>query len=258
MLEFALPSSFMSSILHTPSEVFRWLASIFLGITMCIIVYQVTGVISLLCFNDYGRLGKKERLERKNRGFSTFHAIVIAFASLYLLLFSDQFKGGSHGKSVINNTSTLSDSVLGISLGYFLSDLGMILWNFPALGGWEYVLHHGLSMFSIFLSLMSGQGQIYILMVLFTESTTPFVNLRWYLDVAGLKNSKLYMFNGIMLFTGWLVARMSLFIIFFFHMYLHFDEPRKIDVKALKITKREAIYIIFIGLFQNCYSAAMP
>ncbi|KAK4764524.1 hypothetical protein SAY87_013962 [Trapa incisa] len=217
MLEFALPSSFMSSILHTPSEVFRWLASIFLGITMCIIVYQVTGVISLLCFNDYGRLGKKERLEWKNRGFSTFHAIVIAFASLYLLLFSDQFKGGSHSKSVINNTSTLSDSVLGVILQYVIFILLMVK-----------VLHHGLSMFSIFLSLMSGQGQIYILMVLFTESTTPFVNLRWYLDVAGLKNSKLYMFNGIMLFTGWLVARMSLFIIFFFHMYLHFDEVKQI------------------------------
>lgn len=41
------------------------------------------------------------------------------------------------------------------------------------------VLHHGLSMFSIFLSLMSSQGQIYILMVLFSESTTPFVNIRW-------------------------------------------------------------------------------
>ncbi|GMP90037.1 hypothetical protein CsSME_00041352 [Camellia sinensis var. sinensis] len=67
------------------------------------------------------------------------------------------------------------------------------------------VLHHGLSMFSIFLSLVHGQGQFYILMVLFTESTTPFVNLRWYLDVAGQKNSKLYVCNGVALFFGWLV-----------------------------------------------------
>ncbi|GMP90036.1 hypothetical protein CsSME_00041352 [Camellia sinensis var. sinensis] len=92
-----------------------------------------------------------------------------------------------------------------ISIGYFLSDLAMILWNYPALGGMVYVLHHGLSMFSIFLSLVHGQGQFYILMVLFTESTTPFVNLRWYLDVAGQKNSKLYVCNGVALFFGWLV-----------------------------------------------------
>ncbi|RYR79381.1 hypothetical protein Ahy_A01g004198 isoform F [Arachis hypogaea] len=39
-------------------------------------------------------------------------------------------------------------------------------------------------------------------MVLFTESTTPFVNLRWHLDVAGLKSSKLYIWNGVALFFG--------------------------------------------------------
>lgn len=110
-----------------------------------------------------------------------------------------------------------------ISIGYFITDLAMILWRFPALGGLEYVswkilfffslgcctylytfmmrwiqypsyvirkwqtnlfisfkvLHHGLSMFAMIQSLLSGQAQIYILMVLFTESTTPFVNLRW-------------------------------------------------------------------------------
>uniref|UniRef100_A0A2P2JZR3 TLC domain-containing protein n=1 Tax=Rhizophora mucronata TaxID=61149 RepID=A0A2P2JZR3_RHIMU len=80
----------------------------------------------------------------------------------------------------------------------------MILWRFPELGGLEYVLHHCLSMYSILLSLISGQGQIYILMVLFTEITTPFVNLRWYLDSAGQKNSKLYICNGVMLFLVWL------------------------------------------------------
>lgn len=36
-------------------------------------------------------------------------------------------------------------------------------------------------MFSIIQSLLSGQAQIYILMVLFSEITTPFVNLRWYI-----------------------------------------------------------------------------
>ncbi|TYI67199.1 hypothetical protein E1A91_D08G000500v1 [Gossypium mustelinum] len=117
---------------------------------------------------------------------------------------------------------------LGFSIGYFLSDLAMVFWHFPALGGLEYVLHHGLSMFSISLSLMSSQGQIYILMVLFSESTTPFVNIRWYLDVAGRKSSTIYIYNGIALFFGWLIARIFLFIYFFAHMFNHFDEVKKI------------------------------
>lgn len=49
-----------------------------------------------------------------HRGFSTFHAIIVAFASLYLLLLSDQFKEDSHGKSIINSTSTLSEGVFGV------------------------------------------------------------------------------------------------------------------------------------------------
>ena len=86
----------------------------------------------------------------------------------------------------------------------------MILWYFPSLGGKEFVslhyyypvseqdlslliffrsavnilttlqlLHHGLSMYAICLALFSGKAHMYILMVLFTEATTPFVNLRW-------------------------------------------------------------------------------
>ncbi|CAA2954946.1 transmembrane 56-B-like [Olea europaea subsp. europaea] len=104
----------------------------------------------------------------------------------------------------------------------------MIIYNFPALGGMEYVLHHGLSMFSIIQSLLSGQALIYILMVLFSESTTPFVNLRWYLDVAGQKLSKLYIFNGVALFLGWLVARILLFVYFFYHMFIHFDQVKEV------------------------------
>lgn len=36
-------------------------------------------------------------------------------------------------------SSILFLSFLQISIGYFLADLAMILWHFPALGGVEYV-----------------------------------------------------------------------------------------------------------------------
>ncbi|RVX22730.1 hypothetical protein CK203_008480 [Vitis vinifera] len=147
----------------------------------------------------------------------------IVFLETLYFAGSCQFWVGCRGREL-----ALLEELFEISIGYFLSDLAMILWNFPALGGLEYVLHHGLSMFSIFLSLISGQGQVYILMVLFSESTTPFVNLRWHLDVAGLKSSNLYICNGIALFFGWLVARILLFIFFFYHMIIHFDEVKKI------------------------------
>ncbi|XP_042959641.1 TLC domain-containing protein 4-B isoform X1 [Carya illinoinensis] len=250
MIEFPLPHNLLSDIGYvSPIKVYHWLASVFSGILVCIIVsvlvnvsatklhldaysireyMQLTGRISLLCFKGYGKLSTAQKVEWNNRGFSTFHALLVAFVSLYLLLLSDTFDENSDGDLLVRRTSALSDTLLGFSIGYFVSDLAMILWLFPALGGLEYVLHHGLSMFSIFFSLISGQVQFYILMVLFSESTTPFVNLRWYLDVAGQKNSSLYIFNGVALFLGWLVARILLFIYFFVHMFIHFDQVKKV------------------------------
>ncbi|KAL2317339.1 hypothetical protein Fmac_031215 [Flemingia macrophylla] len=218
-------SSFASTSLHGKEVL--WLASIFSGIILCVIVYASTAILSSLFFKGYGKLNSVEKNEWNNRGFSTVHALFVSFASFYLLILSDLFNVKSHDDVVITRSSTTSDTVLGISIGYFLTDLAMILWNFPALGGLEYVLHHGLSIGSIALSLISGQVQIYILMVLFSESTTPFVNLRWYLDLAGLKSSKLYIWNGVALFFGWLVARIFLFMFLFYHIGTHLNEVKE-------------------------------
>lgn len=203
-------------------------ASVCSGILMCKIVYDLTGFISPLLFSAYGKLDGKVRMEWNNRGFSTFHAVFVSVASIYLLVISDQFDESVHGDSVINSTTRLSESVMGISLGYFVADLMMIFWHFPTLGGVEYVFHHCLSMFSIILSVTSGQAQFYIFMVLLSEATTPFVNLRWYLDASGQKGSKAYTLNGIALFLGWLVARILLFIYFFVHMYSHFHQVKQV------------------------------
>ncbi|XP_027336159.1 transmembrane protein 56-B [Abrus precatorius] len=211
-----------------PTKEVQWLGSVFAGIIFCVLVYRLTAVLSSLLFLGYGKLSSAQKIEWNNRGFSTFHALFASFTSFYLLMISDIFNKDSQEGLVVNRSSTFSNSVLGISIGYFLTDLAMILWHFPALGGLEYVLHHGLSMFSIIQALLSGQGQIYILMVLFSESTTPFVNLRWHLDISGHKNSKLYILNGIALFFGWLIARIFLFIYFFIHMWIHFDEVKEI------------------------------
>ncbi|GER28150.1 hypothetical protein STAS_03917 [Striga asiatica] len=190
----------------TPTKELRWLSAVFAGILMCKVVYDLTGVISSLLFKGYNKLNNKAKLEWNNRGFSTFHAIVVAAGSLYLLLVSDLFAEGKDGL-IVHRSSPLSDTVLGVSIGYFLSDLSMIFYHYPTLGGMEYVVHHGLSMYCIILSLLSGEAQMYILMVLFTEVTTPFVNQRWYLDTAGMKNSKMYIYNGVALFFGWLVKQ---------------------------------------------------
>lgn len=177
---------------------------------------------------SYKKLSKAEKIEWDNRGFSTVHAIVVSVTAAYLLFWSDFFKDEGPYGPVVFRSSILSQVILGVSIGYFISDLAMILWVYPALGGKEYVLHHLLSMISLSLSLYSAQAHFYLYVVLFSEITTPFVNLRWYLNMAGMKNSKAYVFNGILLFFGWLFARVLLFVYFFFHIYQHYDQVKEV------------------------------
>ncbi|KAL6952641.1 hypothetical protein U1Q18_043968, partial [Sarracenia purpurea var. burkii] len=92
---------------------FQWLLSAFTGIVMCKIVYELTGIVSLSLFKEYAKLKDAVKVEWNNRGFSTFHAHVVAIASLYLLLLSDLFDEGIHNELMINRRSTLSDTVLG-------------------------------------------------------------------------------------------------------------------------------------------------
>ncbi|CAI9288235.1 unnamed protein product [Lactuca saligna] len=214
----------------TPSNQILWLSSIFGGFVMCKFAYELTGIISPLMFKGFIKLENSKKLEWKNRGFSTFHAIFAAIGALYFLVFSDLFDENTQNQQVllINRSSASLDTLLAMSIGYFLSDLAMIIWTYPTLGGFEYILHHGLSMLAMGQALLSGQVQFYILIVLFTEITTPFVNLRWYLDIAGKKNSTLYVLNGVAMFAGWLVARVILFVYFFYHMFTHFDQVNQV------------------------------
>lgn len=225
------PRSFHSQLLSfiggdPRSEPTLWFSSVILGILACKTVYNVMKVVSPLC-PPYTRLSKTEKVEWDNRGFSTAHAIAVSVAASYFLFFSDLFEDDAPSGPVLFRSSISSQMILGMSLGYFISDLAMILWFYPKLGGREYVLHHLLSMLSLSLLFYTGEGSFYVYVVLLSEITTPFVNLRWYLSIAGMKKTKAYMINGVLLFFGWMMARVLLFVYFFIHLYGHFDEVKQ-------------------------------
>ncbi|KAK9156270.1 hypothetical protein Sjap_003750 [Stephania japonica] len=193
------------------------------GIFACKMAYELTQLISSFYFKSYAGLTKMQRFEWNNRGMSTIHAIFITVMSLYLVFFSELYSDQQFGL-VPFRSSPLSTFALGVSVGYFLTDLGMILWLYPSLGGMEYVVHHSLSLIAVAYSMLSGEGQLYTYMVLISEATTAGVNLRWYLDTAGMKRSSAYLINGVVMFFAWLIARILLFVYLFYHVYLHYDQ----------------------------------
>ncbi|TKY46738.1 Transmembrane protein 56-B [Spatholobus suberectus] len=198
--------------------------SVISGILACKMVYDLTQLIGSNFFKIYSSFSKMQRIEWNNRAISTMHAIFITTMSLYLVFCSNLFSDYQSTELITFRSSSLSTFSLGVSVGYFIADVGMILWFFPSLGGYEYVTHHLFSLVAVAYSMLSGEGQLYTFMILISETTTPGINLRWYLDVAGMKKSKAYLINGVVIFLSWLVARILLFIYMFYHVYLHFDQ----------------------------------
>ncbi|KAH6788659.1 TRAM protein [Perilla frutescens var. hirtella] len=212
---------------YVSADLFVVYTSIFFGVFACKTVYDLSQLISPVYFKSYPILTKALQIEWSNRAMSTFHAIYIATVSLYLVLWSDLFSDDPRRGPITLRSSTISISALGVSVGYFLSDLSMIIWRYPSLGGMEYVFHHLISLMSVAYAMLTGEAQIYTYMVLISEATTPSINLRWYLDAAGMKRSKVYTINGVAIFLAWLVARILLFIYLFWHSYLHYDQVKQ-------------------------------
>lgn len=200
------------------------------GILVFKLVYDLTQLISSFYLRTYNGLTKIQRIEWNNRGVSTLHAIFISTMSLYFVFWSDLFSDHQSTGLVTFRNSTPSTITLGVSVGYFISDLGMICWLYPSLGGVEYIVHHSLSAVAVAYSMFTGEGQLYTFMVLISEVTTPEINMRWYLDIAGLKKSNAYMINGVVIFFAWLVARILLFVFMFYHVYLHHDQVMQMHI----------------------------
>lgn len=68
-------------------------------------------------------------------------------------------------------------------------------------------------------------GHVYVLIVMSTEVTTPLVNTRWLLDKSGLKQSIIYIVNGITMMVVWFLDRILFLGCYYFPLiYRHRDE----------------------------------
>ncbi|XVF27218.1 hypothetical protein REPUB_Repub14bG0088000 [Reevesia pubescens] len=166
--------------------------SILGGILACKVACDLTQLISSFYIKTYPGLTKIQRVEWNNRGISTIHAIFVSALSLYFVFWSDLFSDQQLAGLIVFRSSSLSTFGLGVSVGYFLSDLAMILWLYPSLGGIEYVIHHSLSGIAVAYSMFTGEAQLYTYMVLISE-----------------------------------IARVLLFGYMFYHVYLHYMQVIK-------------------------------
>eukprot|EP00192_Tetraselmis_astigmatica_P021047 CAMPEP_0117655314 /NCGR_PEP_ID=MMETSP0804-20121206/4214_1 /TAXON_ID=1074897 /ORGANISM="Tetraselmis astigmatica, Strain CCMP880" /LENGTH=274 /DNA_ID=CAMNT_0005461659 /DNA_START=340 /DNA_END=1164 /DNA_ORIENTATION=+ len=104
-------------------------------------------------------------------------------------------------------TSQLGGMLALLSAGYFLHDL-IIVTLFVSEAGIGFFLHgffcSGLYMYGYFMHELHFFAAAFILW----EMSTPFVQLRWFLVEMGLKETKLYVGNGIVMMVVFFIARL--------------------------------------------------
>jgi hypothetical protein len=150
--------------------------------------------------------------------------VLVSALCLWALCYSGEFfdssssnRSSGSSSSVVYHVSELSYAILGISAGYFLVDFGVICWH-TEIATKELYIHHVVALLSLAIAAQVHSLHVYLLMVLLTETTTPFVNLRWALDRLQMKHLKLYQVNGLLLMLVWGVARVAMFVPFYLHV----------------------------------------
>ena len=114
-------------------------------------------------------------------------------------------------------TTPLSTTCCHAMLGYIAWDTLPLLWYARKWSGsGVYLLHHAGSLAGWGTAVMTGVGHNMALPMQLLEVTAPFTNLRWFLATAGMKNTKLYIANGVAMFLSFLAAR----IIFILWLYV--------------------------------------
>ncbi|KAK9814277.1 hypothetical protein WJX72_003292 [[Myrmecia] bisecta] len=173
----------------------------------------------------YGQLSTKDKKDWNSRYSSTFHAVVITVLATYIICCTDAFDESPGNKRqaipLMFRSTRLTQAALGTSLGYFIMDLYIVAVHYPEMGGPEMLLHHTAALLSVLASACYGQAHLYTLILLGTEVTTPFINMRWVLDRVGWRQTRAYIANGVCLFVTWFLGRVLMFVWFFWHIYQH-------------------------------------
>eukprot|EP00696_Hemimastix_kukwesjijk_P007675 gnl/Hemi2/19740_TR6551_c0_g1_i1.p2 gnl/Hemi2/19740_TR6551_c0_g1~~gnl/Hemi2/19740_TR6551_c0_g1_i1.p2 ORF type:complete len:271 (-),score=88.30 gnl/Hemi2/19740_TR6551_c0_g1_i1:185-997(-) len=152
---------------------------------------------------SYKKLPLEDRVEWDNRFVSTFHAAVVACGS----------------GSVIFHSAYVNDPIFGwtdagelfttVAVGYFYFDL-LTMARFPSLVTTGQLVHHAIGITCFPLACLYRECEYAVVLFVFTEVTTPFVNIRWFLMKSGLRFSRYYDLNGVFMFLGFLLVRVMM------------------------------------------------
>ncbi|KAL3143270.1 hypothetical protein ABBQ38_002115 [Trebouxia sp. C0009 RCD-2024] len=220
------------------------------------VLFKLSPYLSNASTRTYSSLGPRDKIDWDSRVSSTLHAFAISALAAYLIVWSDSFSDKSSISEPwkdppLKRHTQVSSAALGLSVGYFMLDITLIIRHFPWMGGPEMLIHHIAAFMSVALASFTGQAHLYTLLLLSTELTTPFVNARWVFDQMGWRSARIYTVNGVCLFASWLFARIVLFLWFFKHMWEHRSDIAELrtHVMVLILTVPPLLFVLNVFWF---------
>uniref|UniRef100_A0A3B1IGG8 Si:dkey-10f21.4 n=1 Tax=Astyanax mexicanus TaxID=7994 RepID=A0A3B1IGG8_ASTMX len=160
-------------------------------------------------------LNYTQRTQWNSRVPSTIHALVVGLLCLYILLFDEATR-----RDPVWGDPTLVKLNVGITSGYLISDLLLMVFYWNIIGEKFFVIHHLAALYAYYYVLSQGLLPYFANFRLLSELSTPFVNQRCFFHVLGYhKYSKPCLFNGVAMALSFFVVRIAVIPFYYRDVY---------------------------------------
>lgn len=154
------------------------------------------GLSALLFGEVYSRQSKKTRIRWDERSIAVLHAVVATVLSVAYVL-SHPLDVDHIGNTIFYSRATpwLRQLCLEMTIGYFVSDVLRYVTLTPDEHGLPDYLHHIVAVASYSAGVFWSWGTMTMILFETNECSTPFLHLKWFLEVVELQRSTLYSVN---------------------------------------------------------------
>eukprot|EP00048_Salpingoeca_helianthica_P013257 m.197690 g.197690 ORF g.197690 m.197690 type:complete len:311 (-) comp15477_c16_seq13:2185-3117(-) len=189
-------------------------------------VFHMLQFVLVACFfslfPSFWRLSHEDRVNWLSYVVSTTHSALASAGAVYSI-----FILGCYNGSFCTTRCHMGELSVAFSIGYFFYDYALMFIFHSVLYSHVYLVHHFLGAIMGSLTYAAPACQYISCLFLLSESSTPFVNMRWFLDKAGLRSHPLYFINGILMTLFFFLARLALTTYFIVDsLFINTDEYR--------------------------------
>ncbi|XP_066263975.1 TLC domain-containing protein 4-A-like isoform X1 [Branchiostoma lanceolatum] len=151
----------------------------------------------------FRKLSPKKQVVITNSAMAVVHSVIVGGMSVYICMYP-----GEVLPTVLRYDSSIVRHTLCILVGYTMADL-LVMATHPAQYDLMILVHHLMAVFGGLAGTVDPMLPYFCNLVCLQELSTPFVNMRIILYELGLKNSRLYKLNGVLMLVVFFTCRLA-------------------------------------------------